>query len=192
MSYLFRNTSTFTRHNSNSKHYNPTTPSTPLHPPLPPPRKMKTSLFHRHSKTTVPPLPLPSTITEPVLNYSSKHIHSKIVHNYISSCPDNKVLNAPPPSIDPSEQLLPRPRRRTLAQLRAGKSPFLLSYKHHINPTDYPSDECPLCREAVHTTQHLFKCKEIPTDLQPEDLWKNPCETSALLDIWEARLSTST
>ena len=169
-------------------------PHHPLHhltnPPTPP-RKMKTSIFHSHSNTIPPPLPLPPSITQPVLSAASKHIHTKLVSDYISSCPNNSITNAPTLQVDPSEQSLPRPRRRTLAQLRTGKSPFLRSYLHHINPTQYSSDECPLCNVAPHTTKHLFECRIVPTHLTTEHLWKSPIEVSALLDRWELLLPPS-
>ena len=86
---------------------------------------------------------------------------------------------------------LPRKTRRTLAQLRDGKSPFLLSYKNKIDPFTYPSPLCPLCKLQTHDTTHLFNCPLIPTNLKPMDLWLNPVGVAALLAAWESALPDS-
>ena len=45
----------------------------------------------------------------------------------------------PPPHISSSEEILPRLTRRTLAQLRTNKSPFLKSYLHKVDAKSHAS-----------------------------------------------------
>src|SRR2546426_7228256 len=84
---------------------------------------------------------------------------------------------------------LPRKTRFTLSRLRTNKSPFLLSYKHKINPTLYPSPLCPLCKNDEHNTSHLFNCTHIPTTLTPLDLWNAPHRVTELLEAWEEKVA---
>src|SRR5579872_5712541 len=108
----------------------------PLHTLLNQPtprRKQKVSLFlnatyNNHIQTG--PNPTKETITETI-----KTTHTQIVKEHIDSLPNNKVTNSPFLQIHPSEESLPQQLRCTLAQLRTDKSPFLMAYKHHINPT---------------------------------------------------------
>ena len=71
-----------------------------------------------------------------------------MTNNYINNIPLNRLINAPAPNINTSEQTLPRGTRRTLAQLRANKSPILLAYLHNIDPDSNPS---PLCNREEFT-----------------------------------------
>ena len=87
---------------------------------------------------------------------------------------NNKILRTHPPQVSSTEENLPRHTRRTLAQLRTNKSPFLLSYLHKIDASTHPSPLCPLCSTHEHTTQHLFSCPQIPTTLSALDLWRDP------------------
>ena len=84
-------------------------------------------------------------------------IHTESVENHITKLEPNKVLGVTAPEIDKSERKLPRSTRRTLAQLRAGYSPYLKQYLHRINPTMY-GPECPKCNLTPHDTHHLFNC----------------------------------
>ena len=43
---------------------------------------------------------------------------------------------------------------------------------------------CPCCRQADHSTQHLFSCPEHATDLSTLDLWGRPRETAEFLQTW--------
>ena len=103
--------------------------------------------------------------------------------------PDSCILKRPQPEIDKTETELPSQARRLLAQLRESKSPFLLSYLHHIDPTNHPSPNCPLCGVAEHNTLHLFNCPHLPTTLDPDSLWSNPAAVATLLDRWTAALT---
>ena len=49
-----------------------------------------------------------------------------------------------------SDEIRPRLTRRTLAQLRTNKSPFLKSYLHKVDAKTHPSPLCPLCN--IHTS----------------------------------------
>ena len=104
-------------------------------------------------------------------------------------CPDNnKILRT---QVSSTEENLPRHRRRTLAQLRSNKSPFLLSYLLKIDASTHPSPLCPLCRIHEHTTQHLFSCSQIHTTLLALDLWRDPSGIAALLDDWREKLAAN-
>ena len=81
--------------------------------------------------------------------------------------------------------------RRTLAQLRTNKSPFLLSYLHKIDASTHPSPLCPFSRTHKHTTQHLFSCLQIRTTLSALDLWRDPSGVAALLDDWREKLAAN-
>ena len=112
-------------------------------------------------------------------NQSYPHTNSKRTQ------PHNKITNSPFPQIHPSEESLPRHTRCTLAQLRTDKSPFLMAYKHHINPTTYQSPLCPICKITDHNTLHIFNCTRVPTKLTPRDLWHDPGGVGVLLDTWK-------
>ena len=84
-------------------------------------------------------------------------IHTQAVKRHLATIPNSSILNKPPPEIDKTDTEIQRQTRRLLAQLRANKSPFLLSYLNHINPNNRPTPSCPLCREAEPNTIHLFK-----------------------------------
>ena len=77
-----------------------------------------------------------------------------------------------PPHISSSGEILPCITRRTLAQLRTNKSPFLKSYVHKVDAKTHPSPLCPLCKCNIHThdTHHIFNCTHIRTTLSPLDL----------------------
>jgi hypothetical protein len=97
---------------------------------------------------------------------------------------NNKLLDGPPPDIDPSEKTLPRTSRCTLTQLRSRKCKDLKSYQHQIGSS--PDDLCPACHGTSHTTAHLFSYPALPTDLGVLDLWRGPREATYFL-----RTSTS-
>ena len=78
---------------------------------------------------------------------------------------NNKILRTPPPHISSSVEILPRLNRRTLAQLRTNKSPFLNSYLHKVNVKTHPSPLRPLCNTHTHDIHHLFNCTHICTTL---------------------------
>ena len=79
------------------------------------------------------------------------------------------------------EKILPRLSRRTIAQLRTNKTPFLKSYLHKVDAKSHPSPLFPLCSTHIHDTQHLFKYTHIRTTWSPLDLWTDPAGVTELL-----------
>ena len=149
----------------------------------PPPRQMKNTLvskFGNKIKNMSHP-DLPPDLYKQQL----KNIHTSCVREEINIMAYNKVLNAPPPKISDSEKVLPRATRSTLAQLRSGYSNYLNSYKARITQNlDNPTlDICPLCNDALHTTNHLFNCRSNPTTLHVRDLWSKPQEAARFLNL---------
>ena len=106
-------------------------------------------------------------------------IHSAAVASSIEARRVNRVLDAPPPTIDPEEEELPRKTRRTLSQLRSGFCLSLEEYRHRVGLS--ASRVCPCCRQEDHTVQHIFECPDHPTDLQPLDLWLHPIGVAEFL-----------
>ena len=84
-----------------------------------------------------------------------RHIHTSIVSRHLATRGNNKILRTPPPHTSSSEEVLPRLTRRTLAQLRTNKSPFLKSYLHKVDAKTHPSPLCPLCNIHTHDTSSL-------------------------------------
>ena len=109
------------------------------------------------------------------------HIHASIVSRHLARRDNNKILCTPPPHTSSPEERLPRLTRRTLAQLRTNKSPFL-----KVDAKTHPSPLCPLCN--IHT-HHLFNCTHIRTTLSPLDLWTDPAGVTALLARWTEKLA---
>ena len=128
------------------------------------------SISHHLVNGALPPATYPSTL---------KALHSAAVTSAIASADPNKVLQAPPPSICPSEKLLPRPTRTTLSQLRSGYCVSLRSYQARIGTAGDPT--CPECNQHDHTVLHLFACPAHPTTLAAGDLWTKPGEVASFL-----------
>ena len=178
-------------HSSNLR-YDSTRPDHPLNRLLytpTPPRFMKETIFNSPDNLITLHTVHHNTDQPACKTLAKKTIHTQAVRQHLQTIPDSTILNGPPLKIDDSEDKLPRQTQRRLAQLRANKSPFLFSYLHHIDPDNYPSPTCPLCRVAEHNTVHLFNCPHIPTDLGPASLWLNPAGVATLLDAWTAALT---
>ena len=133
----------------------------------------------------------PCTVTTADIKANMRDIHTIIVSQHLAARDNNKILRTHPPQVSSTEENLPRHTRRTLAQLRTNKSPFLISYLHKIDASTHPSPLCPLCRTHEHTTQHLFSCPQIPTTLSALDLWRDPSGVAALLDDWREKLAAN-
>jgi len=144
---------------------------------------MKQTIFENTSFTTNLDAN-PTNTTETTVQRNIKEIHHSIVENHIQSLKPNKIINQPAPPINKDEQTLLRKTRRTLAQLRTNKSPFLKSYLHKIDPQNHPSPLCPLCNTQNHDTKHLFTCSSLPTHLTTTDLWNDPVAVAGLLALW--------
>ena len=98
-----------------------------------------------------------------ICGQTPNHIHRFIVSRLLDTRSHNKILRTPPPHISSSEEILPYLIRRTLAQLRTNKSPFLRSYLHKVDAKSHPSPLCPLCNSHIRNTHHLFNCAHIRT-----------------------------
>ena len=116
-----------------------------------------------------------------------RYIHTSIVSRHLATRCNNKILRTPPPRISSSEEILPRRTRRTLAQPRTNKSPFLKSYLHNVDVKLHPSPLCPPCHTHTHDTHHLINCTHVRTILSPLDLWTDPAGVTALLVRWTAK-----
>ncbi|MGK2940486.1 MAG: reverse transcriptase domain-containing protein [Immundisolibacter sp.] len=153
-----------------------------------PPRNMKESMFRQgnpyinHIQTDS------ATVTEDNIKQNITTLHTSSVQNYLTTRNNNKIINQQAPDINKAEETLPRQARRRLAQLRTGKCPLLQTYKHKIDPLTHNSPLCPLCKNTEHTTQHLFTCTHINTQLTPLDLWRDPVGAAGLLATWELEL----
>ena len=117
------------------------------------------------------------------------HIHTSIFSRHLATRDNNKILRTPPPPINRSEKILPLLTRRSLAQLRTNKSPFLKSYLHKVDAKSHPSLLCPLCNTHIHNTHDLFNCTHIRTTLSPLDLWTYLAGVTALLARWTEKLA---
>ena len=69
---------------------------------------------------------------------------------------NNKILRTPPPHTISFEERLSRLTRRTLAQLRTNKSPFLKSYLHKIDAKHIHHHYAPYVT-STHTTHSIFQ-----------------------------------
>ena len=120
---------------------------------------------------------------------NKKYIHTAIVEQHLSAQPMHPLLHRRSPEICKTERQLSRATRRTLAQLRAQKCPLLKSYLFSIRAAEDPS--CPLCGLGEHNTAHLFDCRQLPTELTPEDLWCQPAKVAELINGWETALAAN-
>ena len=110
-----------------------------------------------------------------------RHIHTSIVSRHLATRGNSKILHTPPPHISSSEERLLHLTRRTLAQRRIDKSPFLKSYLHKVDAKSHPSPPCPLCNIHTHDTHHLINCTHIHSTLSPLDLWTDP---AGMMSCW--------
>ena len=128
----------------------------------------------------------PHTVTTTDIKTNMRHIHTSIVSRHLATRGNNKKLCTPPPHISSSEERLPRFTRRTLAQLRTNKSPFLKSYLHKVDAKTHSSPLCLLCNIHTHNTHHIFNCTHIRTTM---GLWTDPAGVTALLARWTEKLA---
>ena len=186
--FPYKNTYSSTCHNKNRKHNIHHTPYTNiLHTSTLQGKKNyfeQQPLHSTHSHRT-------HTVTTTDIKTNMRHIHTSIVSMHLATRGNNKILCTPPPHISSSEEILPRLTRRTLAQLRTNKSPFIKSYLHKVDAKSHPSPLCPLCNTHTHThdKHHLFNCTHIRTTLSPLDLWTGPAGVMELLARWRDKLA---
>ena len=131
----------------------------------PRPRPIKETLHSRHHSTVLPRLG--ASRKENLWN-----LHTHAVDLATKLLGNNRVLKESPPPIPYEEQRLNRRQRCTLSQLRPGHYHLLQHYKHRV--FGEPSDICTDCGASPQDVRHLFACNKHPTDLSPEDLWRNP------------------
>ena len=125
------------------------------------PRLKKTIFNNGRYAKNIPTDPHTGTTTD--IKTNMRHIHTSIVSKHLATRGNNKILRTPPPHTSSSEERLPRITRRTLAQHRTNKSPFLKLYLHKVNAKTHPSPLCPLCNIHTHHTHQLFNCTHIVT-----------------------------
>ena len=133
-------------HSSNLR-YDSTNPDHPLHKLLhnpSQPRMMKKSNFNNRENLILLHTAHHNTNQQTHKTQAKKTIHSQAVQQHLLTIPDSTILNRRPPTVNETELELPRQTQRQLAQLRANKTPLLRSYLPHIDPTSYPSPNCPL------------------------------------------------
>ena len=105
-------------------------------------KAQKLTIFNNGRYTTNIPTD-PHTVTTTDIKTNMRHIHTYIVSRHLATRGNNKILRTPPPHIISSEEILPRLTRRTLAQLRTNKSPFLKVYLYKVYDKTHPSPLCP-------------------------------------------------
>ena len=127
-----------------------------------------------------------SLISSSIGTCSYRYIYS-IVSMHLATRDNNKILCTPAPHISSSEDIFSRLTRRTLAQLRPNKSPFLKSYLHKVD-AKHIHHHYALCNTHTHDTHHLFNCTHLRTTLSPLDLWTDPDGVTALLARWTEKL----
>ena len=123
-------------------------------------RLMKPTTFNNSRYTTNIPTD-PCTVTTADIKANMRDIHTTIVFQHLAARDNNKILRTHPPQVSSTEENLPRHTRRTLAQLRTNKSPFLLSYLHKIDASTHPS---PLCPPLSHSRTYHTTSLQLPTD----------------------------
>ena len=148
----------------------------------------KRTIFYNGCYTTNI-LTYPHTITTTDIKTNMRHTHTSIVSRHIATRGNNKILRTPPLHISSSEKILPRLTRRTLAQLRTNKPPFLKLYLYKVDAKSHPSPLFPFCNTHTHDTHHLFNFSHKRTTLSPLDLWTDPTGVAALLARWTEKLS---
>ena len=131
----------------------------------PRPRPMKETLYSRHHSSVLPRLG--SNRMESLHN-----LYTHAIDSAIQLQGNNRVLKKRPAPISDKKQRLNRRQQCTLSQLRSGHCHLLQDYKHRV--FGEPSDICTDCGASSQDVRHLFACTTHPTDLSPEDLWRNP------------------
>ena len=138
----------------------------------PRPRPMKETLHSRHNSTVLPRLGASRNKASGICTHAVDS-DTKLLGN-------NNVLKERALSISDEEQRLNRRQRCTLSPLRSGHCHLLQDYKHRV--FGEPSDICTDCEASPQDVRHLFACNKHPTDLSPEDLWRNPVRSIRALN----------
>ena len=125
----------------------------------PRPRPMKETLHSRHHSTVLPR-------SGPNRMERHQNLHTHAVDSAIQLQGNNRVLKKRSSPISDEEQRLNR------RQLWSGHCHLLQDYRHRV--FGEPNDICTDCGASPQDVRHLFACTTHPTDLSPEDLWRNP------------------
>ena len=149
----------------------------------PGPRMMKQTLRSKCWET-VEPFLTDGIVPPGTFNSVKDKIHTKVVGDYVDARGSNRVLNARPPLIDPTERFLPRKTRATLSQLRSGFCGSLNDFRTRLGRSD--DENCTECNLHPHTSAHLFDCATHPTTLTTSDLWERPWEAANYLSALPA------
>ena len=122
-------------------------------------RLMKPTTFSNSLYTTNIPTEL-STVISADIKANMRDIHTSMVSQHLAARDNNKILRTHPPQVSSTEKNIPWHTRRTLAQLRTNKFPFLLSYLHKIDTSTHPS---PLCPPLSHSRTYHTTSLQLPT-----------------------------
>ena len=113
------------------------------------PRLQKPTIFNNGRYTTNISTN-PNTVTTTDIKTNMRHIHTSIVSRHLATRGNNKILRGPPLHISISEEILPRITRRSIAQIKTNKSPFLKSHLHKVDAKTHPSPLYLLCNIHTH------------------------------------------
>ena len=127
----------------------------------------RTPMLNNNSRYTTNIPTDPHIVNTTDIKTIMRHIHTSVVSRHLATRGNNKILRTPPPHISSTEEILPRFTRRSLAQFRTNKSPFLKSYLHKVNAKAHPSPLCPLSNTHTHVTHNIFNCTHVRTTLSP-------------------------
>jgi hypothetical protein len=151
-------------------------------------RKLIPTLASEFGHKVRPLLPQQGHLTRPAYKAGLAKLHKQAVADAVRGYYPPVLLNGypPPPKPPPKpawkkEKELPRRTRTQLAQLRSGYSPLLASYRARLDPAANPA--CPDCGAPSQSSQHLFKCPQKPTELQPVCLWRRPAAAARFLGL---------
>ena len=164
------------------------------HPSQPHPTYFNTTrhsyptIFNNFRYTTNIPTD-PHTVTTTDIKRNMRHIHTASVSMHLAIRGNNKILRTPPPHTSSSEEILPRLTRRTLAQLRTNKSPFLKSYLHKVDAKTHPSPLCPLCNIHTHDTPSSLQLHPHTHHIVAPGFVEDPAGVTALLARWTEKLA---
>ena len=137
---------------------------------LPPgPRRMKVGHL-------VEPHLVNGTLPDGALKSTIDKIHTKVAKN---KCGVNRVLGTQAPRVDATESSLSRPTRAVLSQLKSGHCAKLQDFQLRIGKA--ANETCPECRLFSDSVEHVFHCPAHPTNLSPEDLWRQPRDVASHL-----------
>ena len=142
----------------------------------PRPRPIKKTLHSRHHSTVLPRLGASR-------KESLRILHTHAVDSATKLLGNNRVLKERPPPIADEEQRLTRRQGCTLSHLRSGHCHLLQDYKHRV--FGEPSDICTDYRASPQDVRHSFAGNKHPTDLSPEDLWRNPVRSIRALSYFD-------